>query len=244
MPLFFFSFYGFITLRRCDGKFGGGANEEEIDDTFYEMTEDKGGFDITKVEWKLEMTSVDSKKGPKGKSSTVRFLGGKNPTDGKVALFSTGEVGSWTFIQPNKEVSFEGTPVTPRLVNTSYDEALKASNINIEIEVPSTQKGDKSMIVYNFPIGAGNVQSMAAVVRGKGTVKYYPKRKATSDLLSLDGFGDDLYAEGAKDDGIDVGTASMRLKGGKPLVDKSWAKGRRWFWTRREQPGMKHPGYI
>lgn len=222
-----------------NGKFASDVYYEDAATEFYDYAEEQGGPDITTQEWSLERFSIDRKKGLKNGSCTVRFLdAGK-----KVALFSTGEVGTWNLLPPNREGPPSETPVTPRFENTSYEDAVKAFNSCIEIEVPSKKKGDDSVLVYSFPLGTGNIQSMASVVKGEGKVKYFAGRKVSSGGLSLDGYGG-LGASTVDDEGIEVGTASMRLKSGKPIVDSSWAKGRRWFWTRREQRGMKNPGYI
>ena len=117
----------------------------------------------------------------------------------------------------------------------------------IEIDVPSDEPGDRSVITYNFPMGTGSIQPLAVVAKGKGSIKYYPNGKSSTSLLGMS--GEEYSYESTKstslDDVVEVGAASMRIKGGKPLVDPAWAKGRRWFWTPRELCGMKtSPGYI
>lgn len=254
--------YALTLIKYNYAKWDAGTYDSGMEDAYMNMHSQRGGMDITKIEWNLQRTVIDAKKGPRLDSTcTVRFLDGDAMTNGKVALFSTGEVGRWTLTAPEElaaaaaaeydEAGFPsgsnlatpvGSPQQKQLIHTSYDEALRAYSACIEIEVPSNNQDDNSLIVYNFPVGAGKVQRLAAVIKTKGSVKYYPKgRASSSDLLSLGGgFG------GGESDasGIEVGKVSMHIKGGKPIVDPSWAKGRRWFWTRREQGGMKNPGYI
>jgi len=159
-------------------------------------------------------------------------------SSGNVALFSTGEVGMWKIVKP------EGSQKS--ITTCSYDEAILASSNCIEIEVPSNKPGDRSTVVYNFPMGSGSVQALAVISKTKGTVKYYRNGKASPIL----GYTSQEYSVGGSgtsggDDGIEVGSASMHLKAGKPLVDPAWAKGRRWFWTKKVQGGMTNdPGYI
>lgn len=198
------------------------------------------GLDVTKTEWEVKRTTVaDDKKGLKlDGTCRIRFITNKdNMAGGNLALFSTGEVGMWKVVKPDT------TTNSNSIDNTSYDDAVKASSSCIEIEVPSTKRGDRSMLVYNFPMGTGSIQPLAVLVKTKGSVKYYPNGRSSPILSrSYEEYGDD--ANSNADGGMEVGIASMHLKGGKPLVDPSWAKGRRWFWTKREQAGMTNPGYI
>jgi len=261
-------FFALTLLKYNHAKWDAGTFDGGMEEAYLDMYAKRGGMDITKMEWNLQRTVIDPKKGPRLDSTcTVRFLDGDGITNGKVALFSTGEVGRWTLTAPEELTAagagYSGGPprgypsssnlATPatgsqqqqQLTHTSYDEAVKAYNACIEIEVPSNNKKyDNSLIVYNFPVGSGKIQRLAAVIKAKGSVKYYPDGKtSSSDLLSLGG-GLSGGGGGSDASGIEVGRVSMHIKGGKPIVDPSWAKGRRWFWTRREQGGMKHPGYI
>lgn len=228
-----------LLQHSSDAKMGKSYWMEDLDEAYYDMGFGKG-LDVTKTEWQVERVVKNGNKAPKlDGMCNIRFLSSKSTmSSGNVALFSTGEVGIWKIVKPEVEQK--------SITTCSYDEAIIASSNSIEIEVPSNKPGDRSTVVYNFPMGSGSVQALAVIAKTKGTVKYYANGKASPIL----GYASEEYSVGGSgassgDGGIEVGSASMHLKAGKPLVDPAWAKGRRWFWTKKEQGGMSNnPGYI
>ena len=243
--------------NQSDAKVGRSYWMEDLDDAYYDMGLGKG-LDVTKAEWQVERIVKNGSKHAKNPNlngkCTVRFLTSKSSTmkgGGNVALFSTGEVGLWRVVQPNMAPpNSQQAQQRKSLASCSYDEAVKSSSPSIEIEVLSDKPGDRSTVVYNFPMGSGSIQPLSVLVKTKGSVKYYPNGKTSpvlgmaSEEYSVDS-GNPGKTAGGGDGGIEVGSASMHIKGGKPLVDPAWAKGRRWFWTKREQSGMtNNPGYI
>lgn len=232
-----------------DAKMGKSYWMEDVGEAYYDMGVGKG-LDVTKTEWQIERVSTIKSKGGKKKGvpkmdgkCTVRFLSSKdNMETGNLVLFSTGEIGEWSVKNPiNIQQQQQGGGAS--LVNLSYDNAIRSTTPSIEIEVSSSDSlKDRSCVVYSFPIGAGSIQPLAVLAKSKGSVKYYPNGRS-SPLIGESygvGSGQDYSDAGS----IEVGTASMHLKGGKPLVDPAWAKGRRWFWTHREVKGMGKAGYI
>jgi len=255
-----------LFVHPSNAKVGGGFYMENMDDAFFKMGMGRG-LDVTKTEWKVERNILNNQAAKEHKdlkgTCTIRFIDSKNTgsLSKNIALFSTGEVGEWKVVSPQK-----GKPFT----SCSYEDAVKSTLSALEIEVKSSSKnkgnsksqggGDdtsnKSSIVYHFPITGGALQPVAVLAKTAGSVKYYPNGRSLSsgfeeyELSSTTtGAGSGPTARSSAtssvDGGIDIASASMHVKAGKPLVDSQWAKGRRWFWTRREQGGMGNSvGYI
>lgn len=161
---------------------------------------------------------------PREGMCTLKFLSERGGKAGsKICLFSTGEVGHWRLMKPRSRIP---------ILNSSYEKALESSSRFVEIEVPSQNRGDRSLLLYRLFMGTGTVQALAAVSKGKGNILFYPKGR-------IGGGGEE-----DNESNVEIGTVKMQVKGGKPIVDPSWARGRRWFWSSREVKGIRHCGSI
>lgn len=137
---------------------------ENLDDAYFDMSKSMGNG-VTQVEWQLDRTTSPSPAAPPSGKCTLKFLSERDNLRGtNVAIFSTGETGYWRV-----KGSSGGAPI----LNASYDKALSSTARYIEIEVPS--KKNRSVLVYELPMGTGSVQPMAVVGRGTGRVRYYEK---------------------------------------------------------------------
>jgi len=207
-------------------RFGTSYYLEDMDEAYYDMGASMGQG-ITKVDWQMERKLMP-KKGASAQQPnlnekcTLKFLSSSNRRrrGSEVVLFSTGEIGYWKIKNPT---------VSSNVLTTSYNKALSSLNRAIEIEVPSSDN-ENGVLVYTLTLGAGTVQPLAVLARGKGSVKYYPKgRSAPGD-------------QGGDDGAVDIGSCEMHVKSGRPIVDSQFGRGRRWWWTARERPGMKWAG--
>lgn len=218
-------------------RFGTSYYLEDMDEAYYDMGQsmDQG---ITKVDWQMErkLATKPSKKTKASAGSTgsalnlnekctLKFISSANKRrrGSEVVLFSTGEVGYWKIKNPS----------APPVLTASYNKALASLSRSIEIEVPSASDSgnDKGVLVYTLTLGAGTVQPLAVLARGKGSVKYYPRGRSFSSDESDDGDG-----------GVDIGSCEMHVKSGRPVMDPQWSRGRRWWWTSKERPGMRTSG--
>lgn len=213
----------FIIIQSVAGRWGSSFYMENLDDAYFDMSKGMGNG-VTKVDWEVDrQTTISTRKKtskidlPSGKCQ-LQFLSKRDPIrNANKAVFSSGEVGYWKLKQ--------SPPAEKSLLESSYEEAVESCTRRIEIEVPSRK--DRSMIVYDLPVGTGNVQPLAVVSQGKGSVKYYESASRLQDEMG-------------KDLGIKVGSVLMRAKSGQSIVDPNWGrKCKTWFWGPREQRGMK-----
>jgi len=230
---------------RVSSKFFGSTWDNNLMDEGYYDNARSSGLDLSKAEWTLErkVTNEMKKKYPNlnGSHCTVRFLEDASK-ERNLALLSTGEVGEWR--------SFYVRPKDVR--KCSYDEAKQGfCGRNIELEVKSSQNPDDSSVtVYRFSVDNGILQQKAALFKTQSTMAYYPNGRSNPETEMSGEEEYDMVEEGAKTNMEEyttenVGMASIHVKAGRPVIDKSWAKGKRWFWTKREQAGMRNnPGYI
>lgn len=219
-------------------RFGTSYYLEDMDEAYYDMGASMGQG-ITKVDWQMERklmpkkgTTTQQQQPNLNEKCSLKFLSSSNRRrrGSEVVLFSTGEVGYWKIKNPT---------VSSNVLTASYNKALASLSRSIEIEVPSSSSSDgdngnndDGVLVYTLTLGAGTVQPLAVLARGKGSVKYYPKGRSPSAVDQ----GDDSASA------VDIGNCEMHVKSGRPIVDAQFSKGRRWWWTARERPGMKWAG--
>lgn len=216
-------------------RFGTSYYLEDMDEAYYDMGASMGQG-ITKVDWQMDRklmpkkrTTTQQQQQPNlNEKCSLKFLSSSNRRrrGSEVVLFSTGEVGYWKIKNPT---------VSSNVLTASYNKALASLSRSIEIEVPSSSPSDgnsnndndndEGVLVYTLTLGAGTVQPLAVLARGKGSVKYYPKGRSDDSASA-----------------VDIGNCEMHVKSGRPIVDAQFSKGRRWWWTARERPGMKWAG--
>ncbi|GMI47541.1 hypothetical protein TrCOL_g2145 [Triparma columacea] len=122
----------------------------------------------------------------------------------RVAIFGTGETGVWGVKSRPNLPGKRGVPSSA--VRGDYDGSF-GSGVCLEIEV--TEARDGPVVVYSIPLTTGRYQPQALRL-GRGTVKYLQGQ------LSLKG--------------ETVGECKAELVMGKGMIDKGWARGRKWWW--------------
>ncbi|GMH48414.1 hypothetical protein TrRE_jg11425 [Triparma retinervis] len=130
----------------------------------------------------------------------------------RVAVFGTGETGVWGVKSrpslPSSRGSSRGSSRSPSSQKGARsDDQGFGGGVCLEIEV--TEAKDGPVVVYSIPLATGLYQPQALRL-GTGTVKYLRGQ------LSLKG--------------ETVGECRAELVMGKGMVDKGWAKGRKWWW--------------
>jgi hypothetical protein len=110
------------------------------------------------------------------------------------------------------------------LLTKSYDENTAHFHPNqfvLEVFLPKTRacKGGNPLITYSIPIGAGTTSPKARVTHSNGKITVYPNGRKRNG--------------GESSEAIEVGSTSLHLNAGAPLVDPAWARGRKYFWKGR-----------
>ena len=119
----------------------------------------------------------------------------------RVAKFGTGETGVWGV------KSKPSPPGTPRRSGRGNHDGSFDTGVALEIEV--TEGRDGPVVVYSIPLTTGRYQP-SALRLGVGSIKYLPTQLSVRGRV--------------------IGECEAGLEMGRGIVDKGWAKGRKWWW--------------
>lgn len=139
-------------------------------------------------------------------------------------------------IKSNRLTSSTQRQDSKTVLTKSYEESAVDTvpqQFVLEVFLPKTKtmkkkKGGNPLVVYSIPMGGGTTNPKSKVSQSCGKVIVYPngRKKSAADLEN--------------DEGIEVGKAKIHLYSAPSLIDWTWAKGRKVFWT----AGQRSAGLV
>ncbi len=144
----------------------------------------------------------------------------------KQSMFKNSKLRSVWYIASGRAVSQTNAArqKSDDLLTKSYDENISTfhpSHFVLEVFLPKSRacKGGNPLVTYSIPMGAGTTSPKSRVSQSNGVVSVFPNGRKRK--------------EGETSECIEVGTTSLHLNSGSPLVDPGWARGRKYFWKGR-----------